>query len=393
MPLGTQSSQPLSGFGPARARSEDDPRAIALADTQQQAASKRPRRAPINPKLGRTLRMEIAIGSDPPPNADSSRPPTAASSNVDPTTGATLPMPASAPHISLTDQHVISGATQRIGLRATDVNSYRELPRATDPLGMAGFKTLNNPPGPGPRAASSLPPPLPAGRSAFPSLNSQQPMGHTMPGGGAIPWQAPRRRDRAGDRTIITRKGVSTRDWIFVALLVGAVGVTAGVFLSNSSDEADTASSDAATVEHTVNSAVEGEGQQAQQGARDVNDVVANVTEIVSNPPNAEVVFGGAVIGNTPVRVARASFDADYLVRIGGFHPQLVRVTSTSPATILVSLNRTLPDAPAQSVGAQDPGATMALPQNPALANPGAANAASTHSAAAQAPAASLAKP
>jgi hypothetical protein len=131
---------------------------------------------------------------------------------------------------------------------------------------------------------------------------------------------------------MIVRRGVSKRDWIFMGLLVAALGVTASMLLSyQGASSVDGPELDATNVEHAVNAAADDPAAQAEP-------LPANVTEIVSNPPSAEVVFGGAVIGNTPVRVARANFDADYLVRLTGHDPQLVRVNANSPATIVISL-------------------------------------------------------
>jgi hypothetical protein len=163
---------------------------------------------------------------------------------------------------------------------------------------------------------------LPSGRPGTPAWAARS----------LAPNAAPKRTPRVGDRTVITRRGVSKRDWLFMGLLVAALGVTASMLLSyQSASRVDGPALDATNVEHAVNAAADGPATQTEA-------VPTNVTEIVSNPPSAEVVFGGAVIGNTPVRVARANFDADYLVRLSGHDPQLVRVNVNSPATIVVSL-------------------------------------------------------
>jgi 3-oxoacyl-ACP reductase-like protein len=135
---------------------------------------------------------------------------------------------------------------------------------------------------------------------------------------------------------VITRRGrgVAAKDWLFVGLLVSALGITASMLLSyRSAPKQETAASPATTVEHAVNAATTPTGVAPAQ-----QPVAANVTEITSNPPNAEVVYGGAVIGNTPLRVARADFNADYLLRLSGHESQLVRVTAASPGSILITL-------------------------------------------------------
>ena len=59
----------------------------------------------------------------------------------------------------------------------------------------------------------------------------------------------------------------------------------------------------------------------------------------MSEPAHAEIVIGGAVIGNTPAQIVRGDKDADYLLRKPGYEPQLVRVTPRSPKRISITLH------------------------------------------------------
>jgi hypothetical protein len=337
-----------SDAAPSSASADDT---LGLADTQKSAVTVRTRlaagaeqaaaevigepksadaarrgRGPTNRNLGRTLRMELKIaravfsGDSP----EKSAPPTAAGNS-------------SLPRSSAWDRQVVSGATQRIGTsNEPEGSSERSPARATDPFGHMAKTRLNPQASFGPRAANSAPPPLPprplgAGASAD-SIPSGRPGTPAWAARSLSPSAAPKRAPRVGDRTMIVRRGVSKRDWLFMGLLVAALGVTASMLLSyQSASSVDGPELDATNVEHAVNAAADDPAAQAEP-------VPANVTEIVSNPPSAEVVFGGAVIGNTPVRVARANFDADYLVRLTGHDPQLVRVNANSPATIVISL-------------------------------------------------------
>jgi hypothetical protein len=63
------------------------------------------------------------------------------------------------------------------------------------------------------------------------------------------------------------------------------------------------------------------------------------VTVISTEPAGAELLQSGAVIGNTPISVSRPRHgEALYIIRMYGFAPELVRVTSESAATIRVTL-------------------------------------------------------
>jgi hypothetical protein len=303
----------------AASQADDALASMGLADTQRHAATPRPRAA-INPKLARTLRMEIGISARPQPDQDAEAvPPTAADST---------PASATTPR-NVWDEHLIPGATQRIGTARESEANQRAPMRGTDPFGRpAAAKPPRGRPSPAPsRIVDAVSEP----QEAAPSSHASAYWSGTGSG------HAPRRGARAGEQTVITRRPrTSVRDWLFVGLLVCALGVTASLLLSYRSPSAtESADGDATTVEHAVNAPGEG---AAAPGAAAQTVPAANATLIVSTPAGAEVVAGGAVIGNTPVRVARTNFDADYLVRLAGHEPQLVRVMPASPTTIAITL-------------------------------------------------------
>jgi hypothetical protein len=62
-------------------------------------------------------------------------------------------------------------------------------------------------------------------------------------------------------------------------------------------------------------------------------------TLIATEPSGAELLLGGAVLGNTPVEVARPQQgDETYFLRMRGFESQLVRVSPHSGSAIRVML-------------------------------------------------------
>jgi hypothetical protein len=159
----------------------------------------------------------------------------------------------------------------------------------------------------------------------------------------SAPPPLPRRHSRPGERTMILsrRTHVATKDWMFVGLLVAALGVTASMLWSYRNQSGAEAASEqpgddtgATTVEHAMtedDNANPASTAQATSGA-------VRATELRSEPLGAEVVASGAVVGNTPVRVARGDADVEYTLRMPGYEPQLVRVGANSPATIHVTL-------------------------------------------------------
>jgi hypothetical protein len=68
--------------------------------------------------------------------------------------------------------------------------------------------------------------------------------------------------------------------------------------------------------------------------------VVAAVT-IESDPPNADVLLDGAIVGRTPVLVPRpASGEREVVVRLRGYEDSRVMVMPTTGATLPVTLTR-----------------------------------------------------
>jgi hypothetical protein len=180
----------------------------------------------------------------------------------------------------------------------------------------------------------------------------------------------PRRPRRPGERTLImTRrpKKSGKRDWVFVVLLVAALGLTASMFLSqqapaeevvdaNAYDEAQP--QDEAQDPFAPTTLRPWDAQKAQKNAQsDTNAATARepappansvqATELRSQPPGAEVIAGNAVVGSTPVRVARGTTDMVYILRLAGHESKIVRVGPNSPPAIMVELGTLVPPTPA----------------------------------------------
>ncbi|HET8940280.1 MAG TPA: hypothetical protein VFN67_42860 [Polyangiales bacterium] len=186
----------------------------------------------------------------------------------------------------------------------------------------------------------------------------------------------PRRPRRPGERTLIMtarKKSGSKRDWVFVVLLVAALGLTASMFLSQQSPAEEVV--DAAAYEDDPQAQPDEQdpfaqttlrpwkGQAADQKQSDTNALTAHepspaantiqATELRTQPSGAEVLAGDAVVGSTPVRVARGSTDMVYVLRLAGHESKVVRVGPHSPASILVELGRLVPpDLPADAPAA-----------------------------------------
>jgi hypothetical protein len=80
----------------------------------------------------------------------------------------------------------------------------------------------------------------------------------------------------------------------------------------------------------------------------------AATTLLVTEPSGAEIVLGGAVVGNTPAEVPRPSADELYLLRLSGFEPQLVRISPRSGSAIRITLTP-VGSAPAAPLPAAQP--------------------------------------
>lgn len=125
-------------------------------------------------------------------------------------------------------------------------------------------------------------------------------------------------------RTVVTdrprKPGRLTND---IALVAAGIGVIAGaLWLSDQWAARDGSPPPVQTVAAGPSAAAAGQG----------------VTELVTVPPGAEVVREGAVIASTPSSLANPEYPTDYLVRKTGFASQLVRLSATSPARIVLEL-------------------------------------------------------
>jgi|GEM_PF-5515178 len=182
---------------------------------------------------------------------------------------------------------------------------------------------------------------------------------------GAGNTQRPRRPRRPGERTLIMQRKVKTgskRDWVFVVLLVAALGLTASMFLSQQApaeEVVDAAAYDDPQEEgqdpfapttlkpwHDRDKAPDQRQSDtsaltAREASAAANSVQA--TELKSQPAGAEVLVGNAVVGSTPVRVARGSTDLVYVLRLAGHESKVVRVGPNSPPSILVQLGPLMP--------------------------------------------------
>jgi hypothetical protein len=65
---------------------------------------------------------------------------------------------------------------------------------------------------------------------------------------------------------------------------------------------------------------------------------VGPATNIVTNPPGAEIILRGALVANSPARIARPSYESLYLLRLRGYQPQLVALSPHSPDSIRIDL-------------------------------------------------------
>lgn len=267
------------------------------------------RRAGRNAKLGRTLRMELKLGATPAADGLTADDP---SGWQDSDRGA-----AYEPQSPL-----IFGSTRRIGSspQTNEFMSARPALAGTNPMApiLASFEApeVYNAHGPRTDLGSSR-----AGR---------------------------KREGRRTERTLIlTRRANHVKDWFFVVTLVGALGVTASMLLSYQSDTPEVSEEAAEEIAGASTqlpsaqlSAAQRTGVQPAAAQGQASSSSVRATELRSVPAGAEVGVGGAIVGNTPVRVARSDHDIDYVLRFPGYEPQVVRVGSQSPASIAVTLRR-----------------------------------------------------
>jgi hypothetical protein len=313
----------------------ESPRIIsALADTQHDDVRLRmqgQQRAARSGRLARTLRMELKLGS-----------------------GAPEPPPAAAPEAfgGRSERPLLIGGAQRIGgSESSEFMSGRPPLHNTDPMGTPSARQHR-------------------GLLSDPRLQQQFTI-TAREASSAPPPPLPRRHSRPGERTmILTRRAhVATKDWMFVGLLVAALGVTASMLWSYR-NQGNEAASEEPTGATTVEHAMTAEDNSATEAPAAASAVRA--TELRSDPVGAEVVASGAVVGNTPVRVARGDGYTEYTLRMPGYEPQLVRVSANSPATIHVTLQpKAAATAPATSnVGLREPATGPVLSPQPSAAAP-----------------------
>ena len=160
--------------------------------------------------------------------------------------------------------------------------------------------------------------------------------------------QRPRRPRRPGERTLImTRrdpKRSSKRDWLFVVMLVAALGLTASMFLSRQTpaeseevvdaseyeDPQDEQQPDPfATTLQPYKAKPAARADRPAQPAQTESSISASTiqaTELRSLPSGAEVVAGDAVVGSTPVRVAAGYSIGGVAKGSGMVHPDMATV-------------------------------------------------------------------
>jgi hypothetical protein len=198
--------------------------------------------------------------------------------------------------------------------------------------------------------------------SSMPPRNSSPSMSTT--------GNRPRRPRRPGERTLIMtarKKSGSKRDWVFVVLLVAALGLTASMFLSQQAPAEEVVDASAyeddsqappdeqdpvgVTTLRPWKPQAQDDQKQSDTNAATAREAAAangiQATELRTQPSGAEVLAGDAVVGSTPVRVARGTTDMVYVLRLAGHESKVVRVGPHSPASILVELGRLAPPAQA----------------------------------------------
>jgi hypothetical protein len=237
---------------------------------------------------------------------------------------------------------------QRIGSSATpEPTSSRPAPRHTDP--MVSTVVDGTPAVPRrPTSMHSLPEP-PAQDPSVEPASWQRVTEAPNHSGNPAHWLT-RMRTGDFDRTTVPDvspiriPGLNTREWLFIGLLACASAATLYSLLVDDVTPSVEEDTDAATtIEHVVTPAEPPTDKSDKTDPKPSAAVPSNTTQIVSDPPHAELVLGGAVIGNTPAQVVRGPKDADYLLRKQGYESQLVRVTPHSGSSISITLRAKQP--------------------------------------------------
>lgn len=322
---------------PAPAKAEVPPREAV----KTQPAPHVPPRARPRPLLAQTLQMPLTVAPVPPEEAETFRPRPAAK----------RPASSAPPGWQ---------SVQRVG-DVVDTEGHTETSRPaakrTDP--MHSDPTTDAPAEAG---ARSVPPPLPPRgglRSPGADPNRADPVGHG-------------RNSDYGRVTLTNAVRVpelSGREWMFIGLLLCASAATLySLLVDDISPEVEEEMDAASAAEHLVTPAGEARGAGAPNStgtpatttttaaassakpaaqptapsaapAPQPSAAVEKTTAIITDPPEAELLLGGAVVGNTPAKVTRSALMTDYLLRKVGYEPQVVRVSPSSPDTITVTLH------------------------------------------------------
>lgn len=148
-----------------------------------------------------------------------------------------------------------------------------------------------------------------------------------LPSGSPVPSALSR-----GVRWVISRSATAVLILSGFATL-GAVGVDR--FLEyRGKDLRDQAEQDPAAVAEIEM----GDGVEAIEGIGGDEFGAPSDTLIVSDPPGAEVIHSGSVVGRTPVLVPREVEGSVYLLRKPGYQPQMVQVRPTTPSALNITL-------------------------------------------------------
>ncbi len=299
---------------------------------------------------GRTIRMDIGLPRMAHPPANAHQPGSAPAATTPPPTAARKPQPAAA---FILDRHgaVLATSVQPVGeARDTDTVSTRPSARSTDPLGhLAPAYTPDDP-----THSAGQPE---HGRA--PGATQSQPESRRAPARAGAASPAPhshhRREEEATWEPPLPSKSLRALGPLAWTIVLGAIGAALwGLYfgMRPASFETESTSAEPAATSaeaHVVTPAPLARSNAALQTSRTTGPSAslpaANTTELVSTPASAEIVFGGAVIANTPARFTRPPYESDYLVRMPGYAPELVRIGPTSPQTVSITLKPLPPEA------------------------------------------------
>ncbi len=326
------------------------------------------------PSLGRTMRMELGLPhSTPPAGAQSSSGP-----RNDPrdTLEPTAPIsPTRKAAFAKSGDAVLAASVQRIGeylAEERDENGRQVSQRPTDPFGQPAQArtqarteqdtdaTEDEQP-----SVVNAPPPSAATVSGSTGAstgvdNDTRPWGKVRP---RYEYQADYQADYPDAQPrwlgwFAERFGKPSRTKRFLLIAIG-VAATVGTLLMLFApdlmvvqDEENVATNengvDSVPIKaepHVVTPAPLPNAPAAAAASGTARATVTATTELTSVPANAEILRAGAIVANTPARIARPSTEADFLVRLDGYEAQLVRIGPTSPEHLTVKLRSKEPSA------------------------------------------------